>query len=125
MSDLLNQLIEEEKAACFRFVDKQLEKGTSLAGIRLLLEKKGYDRKVARELVKEHSLKHAKKNLNKAYLSIGIGTVVCGVILVSELSHSGHMKFEKSFFYGLGSLISGIGGFLFFFKRYNYLRKLD
>lgn len=125
MSELLNQLSFEEKISCFKFIDKQLEKGTSLAGIRVMLEKRGYEPVVSRELVKIQSLKHAKNQLTVAYSSLGIGILICTIILFTELSHPDHMKFGTTFFYGLGSLVSGIVAFFFFFRRYNYLRKLD
>lgn len=124
LSMKLSDLTSQERATYRRFIDKQLNKGMALAPIRLMLEKQGVDSELARELVKMEGLRHAKSNMQKAYLSIGAGILLTLIILFNGIVVTKHLELS-SVLYSFSTLIGGLVGFFIFYKRYKYLKSLD
>lgn len=120
----LAELTSRERATYRTFIDGQLEKGMALAAIRHLLEKKGVDPELARELVKVEAFKHASANMQKAYLSLGIGVVLTCYLLYQGLTDVKILGMHP-FAYGIGTLATGVFGYVVFHKRYRYLKNLD
>ena len=96
----------------------------ALAAIRHMLEKQGVEPELARELVKIEGLRHAKSNMQKAYLSIGTGALLTIIILINGIVVTKKLELN-SVLYSIGTLLGGLAGFFIFHKRYKYLKKLD